>query len=183
MSIKDINDNFFMNHYNSAQNNNNNGRVDILNNNFNTNVFKLYDRIPVESHTTEYREAMTGNFEPSILSKLFFSKENIKIIQHNIIFGVYKLSNKHYKIGYQNEDTLKIIMRSIFLQHSVNRSDNIKKQIENLNEMVTEYCTNQIYGEAKGYIKFKEDVSNLAVPIDRPVSTYHTNNLELKNFF
>ena len=31
--------------------------------------------------------------------------------------GVYKSSGGRFRIGYQNEDTLKIIMRSIFLQH------------------------------------------------------------------
>lgn len=184
MSLKDLNSNkYFVNHYNSLQRNNNNGRVDILTNNFNTSVFKLYDRIPVESHTTEYREALNGSFEPNLLSKLYFSKENIKIIHHAIMYGVYQKSNQTFKIGYQNEDTLKIIMRSIFLQHSKNQKCNITKQIEKLNNRVVEYCVKQIYGEAKGYVKFKSDVSNLAIPLNRPVSTYHSNNLELKNFF
>lgn len=180
---KDTPDNLFINRYNSLQSKNNQGRVDILNNNFNTNVFKLYDRIPVESHTTEYREALAGNFEPSVLSSLYFSRENIQIIQHAIMHGIYKMSKNTLKIGYQNEDTLKIIMRSIYLQHSENRCDDITKQIEDLNAMVIDYSVKQVYGEAKGYIQFKKDVSTLAVPLDRPVSTLHTNNLELKKFF
>tara|TARA_Y100000816_G_C26108168_1_gene589802 strand:+ start:91 stop:645 length:555 start_codon:yes stop_codon:yes gene_type:complete len=184
MSINDINNSeYFVNHYNSLQRSKNNGRIDILSNNFNNSVFKLYDRIPIESHTTEYREALTGTFEPNLLSTLYFSQENIKTIHHSIMFGVYKMSNNTYKIGYQNEDTLKIIMRSIFLQHSKNQEYNITKQLEQLNKMVIDYCVNQIYNEAKGYMKFKSDVSNLAVPMNRPVSTYHSNNLELKKFF
>jgi len=156
MSIKDINNiEYFVNHYNSLQHSKNNGRIDIVSN----------------------------NFEPNLLSTLYFSEENIKTIHHSIMFGVYKMSNNTYKIGYQNEDTLKIVMRSIFLQHSKNQEYNITKQLEQLNKMVIDYCVNQIYNEAKGYMKFKSDVSNLAVPMNRPVSTYHSNNLEFKKFF
>ncbi len=184
MSLKDLNNNeYFVNHYNSLQRTTSNGRIDILNNNFNTNVFKLYDRIPIESHTTEYREALNGQFEPNMVSTLYFSKENIKTIHHSIMYGVYKRSNQKYRIGYQNEDTLKIIMRSIFLQHSNNNPNNVKQQIEKLNDRVVKYCVEQIFNEAEGYIKFKSDVSNLAQPMDHPLSTYHTNNLELKKFF
>lgn len=96
---------------------NENGRVNILNPNNNT-VFDLYDKIPVMNKTSNYREALTGNLESTALSDTFFSSENILLLQHSIIAGVHKSSNGRYQIGYQNEDTLKIIMRSIFLQHS-----------------------------------------------------------------
>ena len=74
-------------------------------------------------------------------------------------------------------------MRSIFLQNSKNNNINIPNQIEVLNKLVLDYCIPQIYGEAQGYIKYKNDVSTLAVPIDRPVSTYTNNSLELKKWF
>ena len=50
-----------------------NGRVNILNNTPNS-VFNLYDKIPVEQNITSYRNALTGNLEDNMLSKVFFSK-------------------------------------------------------------------------------------------------------------
>jgi hypothetical protein len=145
--------------------------------------FQLYDKIANEDKTTAYRDAMVGNWENNNLSNTFFSAENINKIQVGIITGIDKISNGRFKIGKQDEDTLKIIMRSIFLQNSKNNNINIPGQIEVLNKIVLDYCIPQIYGEAQGYIKYKNDVSTLAVPIDRPVSTYTNNSLELKKWF
>ena len=69
-------------------------------------------------------------------------------------------------------------MRSTFLQSATNLPTNITGQIEALNKLVMEYCVPQIFGEAKGYVKFKNDVSTLVVPIDRPTSTYSNNTLD-----
>jgi len=159
-----------------------NGRVNITGHNPFMR-FQLYDKIANDDKTTAYRDAMTGNWENNNLSNTFFSKENINKIQYGIITGIDKISNERFKIGKQDEDTLKIIMRSIFLQNSKNNNINIPGQIEILNKHVLDYCIPQIYGEAQGYIKYKNDVSTLAVPIDRPVSTYTNNSLELKKWF
>ena len=159
-----------------------NGRVNILDNAPN-NVFNLYDKIPVEQNITSYRNALTGNLEDNMLSKVFFSKGNIIILQKKIMKGVYDNSNGRFKIGYQDEDTLKIIMRSIYLQNAANNPNNITAQVEALNQIVTDYCVPQICSEAQAYINYNNDVSNLAVPIQSPVSTYSNNILELKKFF
>tara|TARA_Y200000002_G_scaffold335909_1_gene303739 strand:- start:987 stop:1478 length:492 start_codon:yes stop_codon:yes gene_type:complete len=159
-----------------------NGRVNILDNAPNS-VFNLYDKIPVEQNITSYRNALTGNLEDNMLSKVFFSKGNIIILQKKIMKGVYDNSNGRFRIGYQDEDTLKIIMRSIFLQNAANNPNNITAQVEALNQIVADYCVPQICSEAQAYINYKNDVSNLAVPIQRPLSTYSNNTLELKKFF
>ena len=159
-----------------------NGRVNILDNAPNS-VFNLYDKIPVEQNITSYRNALTGNLEDNMLSKVFFSKGNIIILQKKIMKGVYDNSNGRFRIGYQDEDTLKIIMRSIFLQNAANNPNNITAQVEALNQIVADYCVPQICSEAQAYINYKNDVSNLAVPIQRPLSTYSNNTFELKKFF
>ena len=159
-----------------------NGRVNILNNTPNS-VFNLYDKIPVEQNITSYRNALTGNLEDNMLSKVFFSKGNIIILQNKIMQGVFNSSKGRFKIGYQDEDTLKIIMRSTYLQNAANNPQNITEQVEALNQIVTDYCVPQICSEAQAYINYENDVSNLAVPIQRPVSTYNNNSLEFKKFF
>jgi len=160
-----------------------NGRVNILNMPNTSSVFSLYDKIPIDEKVTSYRKALTGNLESNVLSRAFFSAKNIILLQNSIIAGVLKNSNGRFQIGFQDEDTLKIIMRSIFLQHSSNLPTNITQQIAALNNLVTEYCIPQICGEADAYIKYKNDVSTLSVPLQRPVSTYQNNVLETTNFF
>ena len=158
-----------------------NGRVNILNHNP-YDRFHLHDKIPV-GQSTNYCDALTGNWQKSMLSNTFFNANNIRIIQNGLKAGVYKLSNGRFLIGDQEEDTLKIIMRSIFLQHSTNLPNNITGQVVALNKMVLDYCVPQVYGEAQGYVKYKNDVSTLVVPISRPTSTYSNTLLELKPWF
>ena len=162
--------------------NKNNGRINIMGPNTG-DIFTLYHKKPINSKSTPYKNALKGNQHESVLSQAFFSAENISIIQNAIKAGVYHLSKGNHIIGNQDEDTLKIIMRSIFLQFSSNRNDNITGQISDLNQLVVNYSIPQINSEANAYKKYKYDVSNLAVPIDRPKSTYHNNALFFKGFF
>ena len=75
-------------------------------------------------------------------------------------------------------------MRSVFLQSSTNLPNNIREQIEALNNIVIEYCVKQIYSEAQAYINYKHDVSNMYTPIDRPTQPdYNNKTLELKPWF
>jgi hypothetical protein len=159
-----------------------NGRLNILEPTM--NQFSLYDKIPTNDQCESFHDAMVGNFTDSMLSRAYFSKANMEIIQNGIRAGIYEISNHQYIIGNQNCDTLKIIMRSIFLQSSVNLPNNIRAQIEALNNLVIEYCVKQIYNEAQAYINYKHDVSTMYTPIDRPVKPdYNNKTLELKSWF
>ena len=158
---------------------NSNGRVDILGTNA-MNCFHLYDRIPVADGDTYYRTAMTGNWQNNMLSRVFFSAENIRILQNGIKAGVYKKSNGRFQIADQDPDVLKMIMRSTFLQSSKNLPTQITEQVTALNNLVLDYAVPQVLGEAVGYVKYKNDASMMYTPMQRPASTYHSNTLELK---
>lgn len=157
-----------------------NGRVNIVTPNI-ENQFAMYDKIPVK--VDAFQNALHGNIYNTPLSDAYFSKENIQILQNQIRFGVYNVSKQQHIIGEQDNDTLKIIMRSIFLQNSLNLKCDIKGQIKTLNQLVLNYCVPQIYKELQGYLKFKEDVSTLAIPIARPVGTKQDKTLIMKPFF
>ena len=161
-----------------------NGRINILTHDKNNTMFKMHDTIPINSKKEDYRDSMIGNWYNTALSDAFFSKENIQIIQNGIRKGVYELSNKQFIICEQNEDELKIIMRSIFLQYSANQPNNISQQIAQLNNTVLEYCIQQVYSEAQGYMKYINDASTLVVPISHPVmASENDRQLELKSWF
>jgi len=143
----------------------------------------MYDKIPANQCTT-FRSATEGLWDSTTLSQVFFSEQNIQIIQNGIRAGVYKRSNGQYTIGPQDCDSLKIIMRSVFLQYSANQPNNITEQIAELNKIVLEYCIQQVYSEAQGYMIYVNDVSTLVVPIERPVMTSNNDRqLELKSWF
>ena len=144
-----------------------NGRIDIQSPDTKS-LFNMYDKIPAHQCST-YRNPLEGQWDDSTLSNAYFSKENIQIIQNGIRAGVYKQSNNQYVVAPQDCDSLKIVMRSIYLQYSANLPGNVSGQIEALNQMVLNFCIQQVYSEAKGYMKYLSDASNMYVPIAHPI--------------
>ena len=154
-----------------------NGRVDLKSPNTSA-LFTMYDKISAKQCST-FRNPTEGLWMETKLSNIFFSKENIQIIQNGIRYGIYVKSNSQYLVCEQDCDSLKIIMRSIFLQYSANKMENISEQVRVLNQMVLNYCISQVYSEAQGYMKYLNDVSTLAVPISHPIMA-NNNDRELE---
>ena len=159
-----------------------NGRVDI-NGPRVEDLFQMYDRIPANQCAT-YRNPTEGLWDNTDLSIGFFSQHNITIIQNGMRQGVYERSNGQYTIGMQDGDTLKIIMRSIFLQHASNQPTNFKQQIYELNKIVWDYTIPQLYGEAQGYHKYIRDASTMYKPMAPPILAKNNDKqLVLKPWF
>ena len=160
----------------------NNGRVDIKSPNTST-LFEMYDKIPANQCVT-FRNPTEGLWTDTDLSQVFFSQQNIQILQNGIRAGVYHRSNNQYIIGPQDCDSLKIIMRSVYLQHAANQPNNVTQQVIELNKIVLNYCIQQVYSEAQGYIKYLDDASTLVVPIAHPIMADNTDReLEFKTWF
>ena len=141
----------------------------------------LQDKMLVDKRTMYDNLKYTQ--QNTALSNLYFSSKNMTIVQNAIRANVYKMSNEKYIIDEQNVDILNIIMRSIYLQNSLNQPDNLTKQIEDLNSLVINYCVPRVYSEVQGYIQYKKDASTLAVPLSNPISVYTNKTLELNKFF
>tara|TARA_X000001036_G_C20486908_1_gene728134 strand:- start:437 stop:931 length:495 start_codon:yes stop_codon:yes gene_type:complete len=163
-------------------NNQGNGRVNILGPNV-TTKFSMMDKIPVNTNTN-YLNSLTGNFERSKLSDLFFSKQNIQNIQTLLINGVYEKSNSQIRIDKQPEDNIVIIMRSMYLQYSKNLDTELNTQVNELNNYVLNFCIPKVYSEAVAYLKYKQDASTMHMPMSAPIYSSKTNKtLEQKPFF
>ena len=159
-----------------------NGKINIAGPNISTK-FSMRDKIPITTNTS-YLNSLTGILERSILSDAYFSQENIQIIQNGIRKGVYDKSNGKILIDNQTEDVIATVMRSIFLQYSKNLENNIPQQIQELNNRVLNYCIKQAYNEAIAYLKYKEDSSNMYIPMNMPIYSSKTNKtLEQKQWF
>jgi len=159
-----------------------NGRVD-TNGPKMTDLFQMYDKIPVNQCAT-FRNPTEGLWDNTALSNTYFSGDNITIIQNGIRAGVYKKSNSQYVISDQDGDTLKIIMRSIFLQHSANQPDDVRGQVEQLNKIVLDYTIPQVYAEVIGYYKYLSDAGTMYTPMAHPIMAQNNDKqLQLKPWF
>jgi hypothetical protein len=158
-----------------------NGRVNIIEQPSNKIIFQMAEKINLKNKPTDYRDALTGNWEHNILEQVFFCAENIQIIQNAIKANVYKLSGNRYILPNQSIQNLKIIMRSMYLQYAEHYADNIKSQVERLNKLVLDFVIPNVYNEAVSYEKYCRDASTLVVPLALPLQhNREYKQLELK---
>lgn len=148
-----------------------NGRINIQNENIpTTKSFPLYQENK-KGDTYYQNEALktilTLN-DP--LYKVFFSKENINLIQNTIKYKIWINSDKKYQIKNQSYDNLLIIMRSIYLQYAKHKENCIKEQINELNNLIYDYSIPNILSNIELYLGFKRDVSNAPVFLNRPIN-------------
>jgi hypothetical protein len=124
------------------------------------------------------------NLECSEVSSIFFSAQNIDLLQTGMRNQILNMSNGQYVIGRQSDDELKIIMRSIYYQYSKNLPYNIKEQVKYLNIKVLEWSVPRILTNLKQDEKYRRDISTLPEPLERSQlpSQKGTRVLEIKSF-
>lgn len=146
-----------------------NGRVNLLEDSNPNFRFQMAEKIGIKNKATEYRDAMAGMQETSVLATHYFSEANVQILQNGLRAGVYEMSNKKLVIPPQNIDNLKIIMRSIYIQYAKHSTtESIRNQIQKLNAYVLDYAIPSVYNEAQGYLNYMRDQSTLVMPMERP---------------
>ena len=146
-----------------------NGLVDIAILEDPTAMFRMHERVNIRNKPTEYSEALNGELECNVLSQVFFSAENMQIIQNGLRANVYKMSGEQINIPNQNIDNLKIIMRGIYMQYAEHYPKDIKGQVERLNNLVFEFAVPNLYSEAIAYHKYLIDQSTLVTPMEHPL--------------
>ena len=157
-----------------------NGRVNLMEEKTmnHENAFLLHDRIPIKSN--DYNDALQGELHDTTLSKAYFSKENQEIIQNGLRKGVYDMSKEKYLIDRQDPNVIQMVMRSVFLEHANFNVNNIPSQIQAINALVLNYFVPKVFGEVEGYMKYKRDISTIAQPMEHPVLSRVTNQLQPK---
>lgn len=134
---------------------------------------KVYPSIPMftdnNNNNNKFKDgALKGIQEDSVLSKIYFSKSNMDVLQNQLRFYVFKYSNGKHIIGRQSDIDLEIIMRSIYLQHALNLNCNIKKQIEKLNDLVIEWAGPKVFNEVEQHMGYIYNVEHMPMPLERP---------------
>jgi hypothetical protein len=144
------------------------GRLSMLDN----TIYDDYNMFAEKSSMSNNfkNEAVKTIHQSTILSEVFFSKENIDYIQNKIQSSVHTQSNGRHRIGRQSETELSIIMRSIYLQFARNSNIDIRGQITELDNKVVDECVPTILSGIEQYLKYKTDVSTLRKPMEMPQS-------------
>jgi hypothetical protein len=142
-----------------------NNRYDMLQNHTNK---------PTESLA---RTALKGYFrcdkqtEQNELANTFFSPENMKRIQNKIKKEINKRSNGMFKVEVdQDENTLLLAMRNIFLEESRFLPTKIIHQIKELNQKVVDSITPDMITEIKQYYGYQREINGPLVPMNRPLN-------------
>jgi len=127
--------------------------------------------------------SLKGIIQETPMSNLFFSDLNVKAIQMTIRYRIF--TEKEETIGFQSENELFVIMRSIYLQHanSVLTSDKMLGNLQTLNGMVVTYSVKNIGDQLDQYRGYLTKISSAPVPMEHPRSantdsyTYDMSNI------
>lgn len=195
MSFEKVQDTTVENHYNMTSTSaqypapQHSGRVPMINdptltaNSFRSNG--LYEsQQPIFSY--DMRRDLVGNIhQENALNKIFFTSENLELLQKQIQGQVRAMSGGKYNIDRQNDDDLKIIMRSYYLMFSKNNPKNTEAELQELNSRVVGYAAGKIYSEVDFHMFYLKDIEDFAPPIANPMNphVFGTRTGELKSFF
>lgn len=126
----------------------------------------------------------SARLDSTKLSIAFFDQSNLEYLQKNIIDKVYSASSGKYKISRQSDAELQIIMRSYYLQYGKNMKNNIEKQIQELNVLVSNYAVENILPEIEQQLKYRRDIRTPIEPIALPksVNTSGSKTYSLFNY-
>jgi hypothetical protein len=132
------------------------------------------------------RRDLVGHLhKTTILNEIFFSADNIAKLQQDIQDQVFLMSGNKYRVDKQDEQQLKIIMRSYYLMYAENNDFKVSEELESLNKRVIGYAAAKVYSEVEFYQFYVQDIEEFAPPIANPmnVGVRGTRTGELKSFF
>jgi hypothetical protein len=147
-----------------SDNNLMNGRVNAMTK---VNNYKLEKS--VLKATEHQTNIISRNLNCTGVSKLFFSMENISLLQSGIRNKILNDTSGEFNINRQSDDELKIVMRSIYYQYGKNLPENVTEQVLDLNTRVIIWCVPQIISNIKQSQQYIKDISTMPIPLERSV--------------
>jgi hypothetical protein len=151
-----------------------------------------YASAPYKLHTGDKRifgddrtDLIGHQHKPTPLNTVYFSEANLDHIQSEIIQKVSLMSGGKYKIDRQDDDQVKIIMRSYYLMFGKNDPNKVAEELQELNSRVIGYCAGKVYSEVDFHMFYLKDIEDFAPAIANPMNphVYGTRTGELKSFF
>jgi hypothetical protein len=120
---------------------------------------------------TNYAQEATKNIHcDSELARVYFSKENIDLLQDMIRYQVYEQSNRQHIIARQSDTELEVIMRHFYLTYGKNQCVHITEQVAELNTYVVNECVPMILSSVEQYLAYRLRITQQPVPLARSVN-------------
>lgn len=139
----------------------NNGRVSL--DTTNAHRYELTDNSKKELFRNNY----VAGVKKTPTYDRFFSKNNIKYLQEKIVINVKDCSKGGYDISEQDENSLLVVMRSIYMDNLTNTGQT-EQEVAYMNHLVIKYCVDNIIVNIKQYIHYLKSISKLPVPMEHP---------------
>ena len=110
--------------------------------------------------------------EQGELETIFFSDENIVLINRQLILSIFNKTNGKIKISDQSKEQLIIVMRYVFLEHARHLPYDIKGQIKELNCRVVGEILPSIMTNATQRINYLDEINNPRKILPLPVNVH-----------
>lgn len=111
------------------------------------------------------------------LSQIFYSDENIELINKQIVLAVYKKTNGKIRIPFQSKDDLKVVMRWVYINYARNLPFKIKEQIKELNNYVVCQTIPNLISAANQYLDYLRDIEKPMEPLPPPINASRDRTL------
>lgn len=147
--------------------------------------YSLYEEKPVLPGSDVRQELIGHIHSVTPLNSAFFSRSNIDYIQQAIQDQVFSMSGNKHRIDRQNDDDVKLIMRSYYMTYGRNNPNTVAADLADLNARVVGYSSAKIFSELDFYLFYRQDIAEFAAPIANPMDVHvkGTRTGELKSFF
>lgn len=117
------------------------------------------------------------------ITKLFFSKENIKRLQKKIKVTIFDQSKGKFKLEVdQDESDLMVVMNSIYLAHCKNLPNQTVRQVKMLNDKTVDHIIPDMMTNIKQYYGYINDISKPIIPPLRPMASTAAGRRILPSF-
>jgi hypothetical protein len=116
--------------------------------------------------------------EQGYLENVFFSEQNMDLINKKLIYSVYKKSNGLVKIPPQSKEKLLIVMRYVFLEYARHLPYNITEQVSELNCTVISEILPNIITNINQHLNYLKEIDKPFGLVPLPVNV-HGNNKNL----
>lgn len=159
--------------------------LDQTGNAYASTAYKLTTNTPSLFGETVRRDLVGHIHKSTPLNEIFFSEANIEVIQKGIQDQVQRMSGNKYTIGPQDEQQVKLIMRSYYLMYSQNNNAMVSDELADLNSRAIGYAAAKVFSEVDFHQFYLKDLQDFAPPIANPmnVGVRGTRTGELKSFF
>jgi hypothetical protein len=147
--------------------------------------YSLYAKGEALFGNTHRQDLVGTQHKETPLNAVFFSQDNIDRIQQGVHDQVMLMSGNKYNIDRQNEDDVKIVMRSYYLTYAKNNPKMVADELEDLNRRSIGHISAKVYSEVDFHMFYRNDIEKFAPPIANPtnVHVYGSRVNELKSFF